>query len=87
MAVKTPEYWKEYELIEEMTAYGNKVMIPKSYKCGWEMERLRHQHIQQKGQDLKEYLNELIIWLETVNCRPKTTDMVKAYWEIYETNN
>lgn len=40
MEVQTPEYWKEEKfqpLIEETTAYGNKVKIPQSLKSTWEM--------------------------------------------------
>ena len=87
MAVKTPEYWKEYDLIEETTAYGNKVMIPDICKCGWELERLRQQELQKSDQKLKEYLDGLENWLDNTCQTPQGAVMVKVFWEIYGKND
>jgi len=59
MAVKTPEYWKEYDLIEETTAYGNKVLIPQNLQLAWKyhktmMEQLVRQFGQEKAVGLME---------------------------------
>lgn len=59
MNVNTPEYWKEYDLIEETTAYGNKVKIPQSLRLAWKyhktmMEQLVEQFGQEKAVDLME---------------------------------
>ncbi len=86
MTVKTPEYWKEYELIEETTAYGNKVMIPEICKCAWEMEQLRQQHLQKNEVELKRHLGGLKNWLENICQTPMGADMVRVFWEIYEEN-
>ena len=38
--VQTPSYWKEEKyqpLVETVTVYGNKVLIPKNFLGSWEM--------------------------------------------------
>ncbi|MBR5782918.1 MAG: hypothetical protein IKY33_01685 [Clostridia bacterium] len=62
MAVKTPEYWKEEQyqpLVEETTAYGNKVQIPQSLQLAWKyhksvIENMVKQYGQEKAVGLME---------------------------------
>ena len=66
MAVQTPEYWKEKEfqpLIEETTAYGTKVRIPKKWHKIWKkMKRMPYSQqemmdgyhlLQKQGQSMR----------------------------------
>ena len=52
MAVKTPERWKKLECIEETTAYGNKVLIPKNLQLAWQYHKtMMEQLVKQYGQE------------------------------------
>lgn len=81
MAIKTPEYWKEYELIEETTAYGNKVMIPKPMQCAWELEHFRKKEMNASGYDVNQYLDG---WQMRGT---RVRDMLKVFWELEEKQN
>lgn len=82
MAVQTPSYWKEAKyqpLIEETTAYGNKVLIPQSLLRTWKaFERLQKagpvdiERAKAEGFFKPNYRNRL------------QTDLKKVYFELYE---
>lgn len=81
MAVKTPEYWKEYDLIEETTAYGNKVMIPEILQHVWNAEKIYQKLTIQNGDTPQDGLKYR---LTEVYTNPIAKDLVLTYWERYQ---
>ena len=74
MAVQTPEFWKEYELIEETTIYGNKVQIPKKWQNLWAVLKMREGTAQEMiaGSDLHNRPYPSLRW-----------DLLRVYLEVY----
>ena len=85
MAVKTPERWKKMECIEETTAYGNKVMIPKGMQRGWMHERRGKKEMEERGVDIQKVLADGLPNLRRV--REAAYELVSVFWEIYEEND
>lgn len=82
MAVKTPKRWEKLELIEETTAYGNKVMIPKGMQRGWMHELRRKKDMEERGVNIQKVLADGLPNLKKV--RQTAYELVSVFWEIYE---
>ena len=81
--VKTPEYWKEerYQpLIEAVTAYGNKVLIPKMCTDAWHSLNLLNEYLKETGQDYRD-------GLEIDRMSRLYYDTLQVFFEIYPQND
>ena len=84
--VKTPEYWKDVKVfgepVEEVTAYGNKVMIPKRFINGWQTAKLTKDYAETHGLDPLDGLDT-----QDPDINPLYYDMERVFYEIYEGND
>lgn len=78
MTVKTPKYWDKYEKVEETTAYGNKVMVPRGMSTAWELLHQKKQFCEEHGIDPRHALNP------EKTSRPRVKDVIRIFWEDYE---
>lgn len=85
MNVKTPKRWARLELIEETSAYGNKVMIPKGMQRGWMHEQRRKKEMEKRGVNIQKVLADGLPNLKKV--RGAAYELVSVFWEIYEEND
>ena len=81
MAVQTPSYWQEEKyqpLVEAITAYGNKVLIPEKLTVCWEIEQERKKYLDRDKPAVKDgYLKELM------GPQEMRLHGIQVFWEIY----
>ena len=81
--IQTPSYWKEEKyqpLVETVTVYGNKVLIPKNFLNFWEFQR---KISKQANQPPQEYLIQMLNDFMTTRGR-LAEDLGKVLLEIYQ---
>lgn len=81
MTVKTPKHWQSMELIQETTAYGNKVMIPRELMRGWESLRELNEIALKNGVDLSSGVAE---YNHTAPLHHERRNALMVFYEKYQ---